>query len=200
MAPKIGKHHLAAAAAALGLWSATGAANETREHDAHEHGHGTLDIVAAGDQLVLELRIPAVNVVGFEHQPGNDEQRRAVNAAIETFKDPAALFEPTAAAACRVEEVRVELAGMAQGDTEGHASEHRDEHGDKEDDHGDETHSELEADYHFHCDEPQALDGIAVRIFEHLLGADEIEARVVTDTMQTAVELTADSAVLQLRQ
>jgi len=36
-----------------------------RQHGAHQHGHGTLQVALDGEELVAELRVPAVNVVGF---------------------------------------------------------------------------------------------------------------------------------------
>ena len=188
-----------AAAVAFGAASAASVANETREHEAHEHGHGTLDVVASGDELVLALRMPAVNVVGFEHEPSTEEQHRLVEEAIETFEDAEALFVPSADAKCSVEEVTVALAGLS------HEGEHHDEdkhgHDDahKDEDHDEETHSELEAEYHFHCDNPQALENVGVKLFAHLHDTEEIEARVVTDTLQTAIELTENDTMVPLK-
>ena len=42
----------------------------------HVHGVGTLQLVLEENSLSVELRLPAINVVGFEHAP-NDAQRKA---------------------------------------------------------------------------------------------------------------------------
>ena len=98
---------------------------EHREHEAHEHGHGTLDIVVEGEELVIELRIPAVNVVGFEHAPKDDAEREAVRQALVPFGDAASLFVLPAEAECEVEEAEAAIVSM------GHEDEHeKDEHGD----------------------------------------------------------------------
>ena len=44
--------------------------------------HGVLEVAVDGDVLLLALRIPAVNVVGFEHQASSAQQREAVADAI----------------------------------------------------------------------------------------------------------------------
>ena len=184
---------------------------EHREHAAHEHGHGTLDIVLEGEELLIELRIPAVNVVGFEHAPGDDSEREAVREALVPFGDAASVIGLPAKAECEVEEVEARIHGMAHEDEheddgrhegEGHEDDEHgdDEHGDDEhgSDSGTEAHSELLATYRFHCHEPERLDRIDVRAFEHLRDAEEIDVRVVTPAAQRAMELHPDSTVIEL--
>ena len=125
---------------------------EHREHEAHEHGRGTLDIVAEGEELVVEFRIPAANVVGFEHAPRDDAEHEAVRKAAETFRDPASVLVLPAEAECEVEEAE---AGIVDMDAEEHEEEGHDhgdakeEHKEEGDDHGDakEEHEE-EGDDH----------------------------------------------------
>ena len=184
--------------------------DEHREHEAHEHGHGVLDIVLEGEELLLELRIPAVNVVGFEHAPGDDSEREAIRQALVPFGTAAKVIGLPAEAECEAEEVDAEIHGMAhEGEHEGEGhegEEHRHEshaHAEHEDDEHDadremEAHSELHATYRFHCHEPERLDRIEVRAFEYLLDAEEIDVRVVTPVSQMATELHPDSTVVEL--
>ena len=189
---------------------------ENREHEAHEHGHGTLDIVVEGEELVIELRIPAVNVVGFEHAPKDDAEREAVRRALVPFADAASVLVVSAAAECEVEETEAAIGSMVhedehegdrQGDGDGHDHEKdRDEtsgHAEHEESDADadtQAHSELRATYHFHCHAPERLDGIDVRVFEHLRDAEEIEVRVVTPTAQLAMELHPGSTAVEIAQ
>ena len=132
-----------------------------REHAPHEHGHGALDIVLEGEELVAELRIPAVNVVGFEHAPRDDAEREAVHAAIERFSDAAAVLVPSADAECEIEDAE---AGIAGEDHDGHWSvgahaEHDHEHGAEHEEEGhaehehDEEHEGEEHEKHEHDEE-----------------------------------------------
>ena len=207
--------------------SATFAASEGehREHEAHEHGHGALDIAVEGEELVVEFRIPAVNVVGFEHAPGTDAEREAVRQAIARFADPTAVVVPPPDAECEPERAEADFRGMdhegshEQHEEDGHEHEH--EHGedgsarekDEDEDHdhdehrgdehesgesGAEAHSELHATYHFHCHAPERLDRLQVRVFELLHDAEEIEVRVVTPALQKATELHPGDTVVDL--
>ena len=112
---------------------------EHREHMAHEHGHGTLDIVVEGEELVVELRIPGVNVVGFEHAPRDDAEREAVRQALVPFGDAAALFVLPAEAECELEEAKAEILDTT------HEDDH-DDHGHTEDEHEEDEGHEHEED------------------------------------------------------
>ena len=202
--------------------------DEHREHAAHEHGHGTLDIVVEGEELVIELRIPAVNVVGFEHAPRDQAEREAVRRALVPFGDAASVVVVPSGAECEVEEAEADIRSMAdEGDHEGdrrrdgeghdhdddrhgtdepakdeheerEAHEEHEEHEAQGSDSGAEAHSELHATYRFHCHVPQRLDRIDVRVFEHLRDAEEVDVRVVTPSAQLAMELRPGSTVVEL--
>ena len=134
-----------------------------REHDPHEHGHGALDIVLEGEELVAELRIPAVNVVGFEHAPRDDTEREAVREAVARFSNAAAVLVPAADAECEIEDVEAEIAGTdhdghwrigTRGDAEeGHEGEDHDADGHAKHEHEEEEHEEGHAKHEHEGDE-----------------------------------------------
>ena len=127
---------------------------EHREHEAHEHGRGTLDIVAEGEELVVEFRIPAANVVGFEHAPRDDAEHEAVRMAAETFRDPASVLVLPAEAECEVEEAEAGIVGMgAEEHDDDHAHEGED-HDHEGDEHAKEEHEE-EGEDHDHDHEKE---------------------------------------------
>lgn len=184
-----------------------------REHEAHEHGHGTLDIVVEGEELVIELRIPAVNVVGFEHAPRDEAEREAVRKALVPFGDAASVVALPAEAECEAEDAKAEIWAMAREDDhedddhahekedhgkEEHEKEEHEEHEHEEQESASEEHSELHATYHFHCHAPGKLDRIDVRVFEHLHDAEEIDVRIVTPSAQLAMELHPGETVVEL--
>ncbi len=190
--------------------------HEHREHDAHAHGHGTLDIVVEGDQALIELRIPAVNVVGFEHAPRDDAEHEAVRRALEPLRDGGSLFALSADADCAVEEAAADIVSLSDHEADEHAAhddeheahedehaEHGDEHAEHEDEGsetavGEEEHSELQATYRFRCGAPEQLSQVDVRLFEHLHDVEEISARVVTPTVQSATDLRPGSTAVAL--
>ena len=177
-------------------------------------------MVLEGEEFVAELRIPAVNVVGFEHAPRDDTEREAMREAVARFSNAAAVLVPTEEAECEIEDVEAEIAGTdhdgrwrvgAQGNVEeGHEGEDHDadghaKHEHEEDEHeehagesGAEAHSELHATYRFHCHAPDRLARVDVRVFELLHEAEEIGVRVVTPTAQTAMDLHPGETVVEI--
>ena len=118
------------------------------EEDAHEHGAALLNVAQEEDVLSVEFISPAVNIVGFEYQPGTAEEEEMVETAITDLADGAALFAPSSAAEC------VLLAADVEG-MEEHSEEHGDEHGDEEhgEDHDDEEHGDEDHGDEEHGDE-----------------------------------------------
>ena len=122
---------------------APAAAAETRQLDAHQHGHGALNIAVEGAIVAMELEVPGADIVGFEHKAESDEDRAAIDAAIAQLAQPLDIFVIPAAAGCTVTAAAVELIG----DEDQHEDH---DHGAHKDDHKhDEDHAEHE-DEHKH--------------------------------------------------
>ncbi len=205
-----------------------GAESTHRQHGAHAHGEGILEVAVDGQDLLVSFRIPAVNVVGFEHAPADDAQRRRVAEARERFRDGARLLVPSAAADCRLLDAEVTLgarahdaAPRARTETDGHGHGHRhddasgharaqtdghghdDAHRHAEPAHGSaapdgDMHSELHAEYLFRCGRPDALAALDVRLLDVLLDVRAVEAHVVTPRYQGAAELSPAQTSLRL--
>jgi hypothetical protein len=191
----------------VGLLLAPGAgASETthREHGAHEHGHGRLNLVIDGNDLLIELHMPGVNVVGFEHEPATEEEKQAVRDALAALRRGEELFLPPEAAMCTAQAGTAELETMehheeaAHGDEEDEGEETQAEDGEEHEDAAEEAHAEVHAEYRFHCDVPAELVRLEVRLFERLENVEEIDVQFVTPTHQGATELHADDDLLEL--
>ncbi|MCG8507770.1 MAG: DUF2796 domain-containing protein [Rhodospirillales bacterium] len=200
---------------ALSALLATTALGSEREHGAHQHGHGQLNIAVEGHELEMELVSPGADIVGFEHHAESAADKQAIEEATALLKKGGTLFVPAAGAKCRLEEAHVESAMMEDDDHDHHAKEeahghdkehahekehehekehaHEKEHGHGHADH-EETHSEFHVHYHFHCDNPDRLTHIDVRFFEHFPGAEELEVQAISAKGQTAAELTGQTA------
>lgn len=206
--------------ATIGWLSIEAQAEEHHHHGAHVHGIAHLNVALEGKNLYMEFVSPAANIVGFEHAPKNQAQREAVEAARETLKNAEAVFTLPPAAGARLVEASVvsEAEHNAHHDTEhGHEDEHHhasehghegDDHHEKEvgkghahhaeDDHAGEAHSDFRAEYRFVCQSPAKLTAIDVRLFEKFPGIEKIEVQLLTDTKQTALELTARKSKIRL--
>lgn len=180
--------------------------SETRQHGAHVHGIGSLNVVLDGSVLMLELNSPAANIVGFEHAPHNEQQTQALRDASQILEDGEKLFVLSKKAECRIDETQVDN-DIVKGHHEDHASdhdhkehqehkEHTETHGEKEHDHGGE-HSEFTATYRFQCVYPDRLKSIEVMLFSLFPGFEEVHVQLLTPGQQTAVELTPKQSLIE---
>lgn len=144
---------------------------------AHEHGAAELDAALDGSTLEIELRSPAMNLVGFEHAPGNEAERRKITNAHDQLEIPDPLLGLPAAAGCTL--ATTELEGALFED---HADAHPDDH--------DSGHSEIHAHYQFDCATPQALTEINLQgWFKAFPGAEKIQAQLIGPNGQRGAQL-----------
>ena len=87
---------LALAAMSL-LTTAAFAEEEHRELGPHVHGHGTLNIAIEDKRVSMELEVPGMDIVGFEHAPSTDDQKAAVDKAKARLEKPLGVFSLPAA-------------------------------------------------------------------------------------------------------
>jgi hypothetical protein len=192
--------HMATAFAALAVLSfAPNARAEEvhRELGAHEHGHGTLNIAVEDKRLAMELEVPGMDIVGFEHEATTDDQKTALEKAKAELAKPLALFKLPAAAGCSVNEAKVALEAEHENDDHGAREEKRDDHaaGD-EDEH--EGHTAFHVTYALDCEKPTALTAITFDYFKVFAGAQNLTVNVVTAKAQSKYEVSRDKPELDL--
>ncbi len=165
------------------------------EQDVHQHGHGELNVVVDGHDLALELRLPAANVVGFEHKPVDDQQTSQVQQVLAGFSSGADWFEPSVAAACQLESAQASLVGLESAESGAADDDHDHKHA--EHDHED-GHSDFEGVLQYHCDNASALASVKVLFFPFVDGVTELKVQLVTPDSQTRTRLSPQNPVLQL--
>jgi hypothetical protein len=183
------------------IFSGTIQAEEKRHHEAHEHGVAHLNIAVEGNNIYIEFTSPAANIVGFEHHPRTHEQKDAVKDAVNKLKKADALFLLSEKSESKLVKSSVDTDidkdadhhsksehAHSEEEHHGHEEKHAEDHGDA-DEH--ERHSEFEAKYQFICQKPDKFSQIEVMLFRAFPGIEHIEVQLLTETKQTAVELTA---------
>ncbi len=173
---------------------------EHRQHDAHVHGIAALNLALEGQEVHIELDSPAANIVGFEHAPSSEADHAALDKAVAALKNGDQLFRFNNEAGCRMEKADVTSA-LLDEERAGKHSEDRDheekgEHGHEEHE-GEETHSDIEAVYHFECDQPGKLTQLTVELFEAFPATEELNVQYVIESKQGAKELTAKDHVVK---
>jgi len=128
------------------------------QHDSHEHGHAALSLVLEGKQLVVELRSPAMNLVGFEHVARTEEQAQQVHAMEARLRQAYELFGLSDDAACLLDKTGVEHNLLVAGKHDEH-KDHDDHKGHDHDEHRHhDEHKGHDHDEHEHHDEHKGHD------------------------------------------
>lgn len=168
---------------------------QAQAHGAHEHGVADLRVAVEGSELSIELSTPLDNLVGFEHAPRTDAQRKAVAEAEARLRDFPALFVLPAAARCEVKDIELESpwheAEHGEHKDHGHDHKHEQAHDHKHDDGHDHDagHGDLHAHYELSCAVPQALNEVQVRLGEVFPRMARVRAETATPNGQNAATL-----------
>lgn len=181
--------------AGLACTALTVSAEEHRQLGAHVHGHGRLNIAIEGKKLSMELEVPGMDIVGFEHEANTPEQRAAVAQAKAKLANALALFGPEAKAGCELEQVKVSVEA-------GHVDEHEHEHeaqgaGGHEEEAG-HQHSGFHAEYTLTCSSPSRLTSMTFEYFNAFAGAQELDVTVIAPKGQSSFEVKRDKPSLDL--
>ena len=166
-------------------------AQETRDLDAHEHGHSALNIAVEGTQVAMELEAPGADIVGFEYEAATVADRAKLDAAIAELSKPLSLFVLPAAAGCTVVKSSAGLVDEHHDEEEEHAEgEHEEEEG--------EEHTEFHAEYLLNCSDRSALNRIEFAFDETFPNAEEVEVQMISDKGSKGFEVERDAPVLDL--
>ena len=164
----------------------------------HVHGVGTLQLVLEENSLSVELRLPAINVVGFEHAPNDAQQKAAVQNAVALLKDSGQVLILPDKAQCKIESAVVTSELLEHDDDHDHVHDDHDEaHDDDHDDH-DHAHADFDVSYGFDCRRPTVLKQITLRLFQQLPQLERLDVDMVTTTGQARQRLISGQNLITL--
>ncbi len=174
-----------------------------RHHKAHEHGSGNLNLAIDGNKLMIEMEIPAYDIVGFEYEPKDKMQKDKVEASINTFKNVSeVLVIPTEAKCSLSQPVNVKSEMMKEADDhhkkEQHAVDHH-EKGESHDHDEDGVHSEFHVTYQFTCQNILSVDQIAFPLFVKFSEMKKLKAQGISQNGQFSQELSPSSSTFNLK-
>ncbi|MDP2323305.1 MAG: DUF2796 domain-containing protein [Gammaproteobacteria bacterium] len=152
---------------------------------AHVHGAIRMEVALEAGNLTVRLDAPLDSLLGFEHRPRTDSQRRAAEALLARMRNAPELLVPTPAAQCNVKDVTVQADVLAPGKPSG-------------DQPSQDKHAELEATYSFRCLQPDKLQSLEVGLFSAFARLQRIDARVVSSRQQSAATLRRPQKVLRI--
>jgi len=172
-----------------------------RQLGAHEHGRGTLNIAVEGKRISMELEVPGVDIIGFEHEASTAPQKAALAKGEKQLLAPQALFKLPAGAGCIVSAANVALEDEDPDhdhDKEAPAPGKSGEGAKEPAEHEEHHHSEFHAQYTFDCRAPDKLTSIEFPYFRAFAGAQRLDVNVITAKGQTKFEVSRDKPRIDL--
>jgi hypothetical protein len=188
------------------LLSAPLPAQIERQHDAHVHGAAEGNLVVEESQMRLELEIPGVNLVGFEHAPRNDDQRKRLGDTLSLLeRGDWLLTDPRGQ--CALKSVDAHTHGFGKFKQDGEAGSGHDSHDDHQDGHGSDhaqhEHNHEHAEFHLvavlQCQTPERLRWVDLALFDDFPGNEAIRLDVLTEQFVTRLRLHSGSERIDLR-
>jgi hypothetical protein len=166
------------------------------QRGAHLHGKVVVNVALEGPLLSVELDAPAINVIGFEHAPRTDAQKREVAAVDRWLASGVGVIGVAPAAGCVRQKVDYTPPKFAGDHDHDHDHDHEHDAGAKGEA---ETHADYRARFTYTCTNPAALPWADLWLVRRLKNVAEIEVNLVTPQVQTQRTLGADATRLELR-
>ena len=153
-------------------------AQVARQKDSHEHGAAKLMMVMEGEKLQVEFEVPSESLIGFEHFPKSQSNRKNFNEAIKILSDPSKLFSMPIKAECILVGMNVSQSLFSNEEEHGHDESEKSE-----------IHSEFKSNYSWNCLHLDEIDSIGTQLMSFFFGIEEIRVNWISDNGQGSLEL-----------
>ena len=172
-------------------------AQVARQKDSHEHGAAKLMMVMEGEKLQVEFEVPSESLIGFEHIPKSQSNRKNFNEAIKILSVPSKLFSIPIKAECLLVGMNVSQSLFSNEEEHDHEAEkeHGHDESEKEDVHGhdesekSEIHSEFKSNYSWNCQHLNEIDSIGTQLMSFFFGIEKIRVNWISNNGQGSLEL-----------
>ncbi len=164
-------------------------AQVARQKDSHEHGAAKLMMAMEGKKLQVEFEVPSESLIGFEHLPKSQSNRKNFNEAIKNLSDPSKLFSMPNKAECLLVGTNVSQSLFSNEGDHGHdESKKEEEHGHDESEKS-EIHSEFKSNYYWNCQHLDEIDSIGTELMSFFPHIEEIRVNWISNYGQGSIEL-----------
>ena len=182
----------------------------------HTHGNGVLNISSTENKMVFELIIPAISLVGFEHEAATEAEKKAIKDGIEKLQKTS-LFSLYETKGIFKKKSRIQLSSSKKSIrlTENRPTPSDDHHKHENHDHGDHHHqskhmhddhdsqqdkAESHSEFHILIEyEPQTkVAEIRTTVFETIDDIHKIDVSIVTDQQQSSAVITKTNTIIHL--
>ena len=140
--------------------------------ESHVHGEGMLAVTVQGNMLDVLFDAPLTSL-GAPENPQSEEDEAQIEAVTEAVRNDEDLITLEGDAGCEVVSISSGTRIVS-------------------------GHGELQLAYYFDCENIDALEGVRFGGFEQYPALEHIDAVFVSDTQQSAAELSAGAPILEI--
>lgn len=134
-----------------------------REAATHTHGTAEMTLVLDQQELVVDLRVPAVNLAGHEGAPVTQEERQRTDEVIKTLRSPKNMMNISPEAQCELSAAEVSL-GLLNESANAHAN--------------------FNIHYEFICENSLSLKRLDVLLFSRYPSLEKIQIEWIANDRQ----------------
>jgi hypothetical protein len=176
------------------LWSAgLVAQSEFRQRSAHTHGVAKLTILQDRHALLIELESPTINIVGFEHEPRDDNQIELMKNALMLLKQPDSILQ-LSSLDCEIEQAVSNISGAmgshAHSNLQQNDLQHNHSH----------NHSEFQVIFGLNCASQTPPAELVITAFENFRGIQTLEIQWAINGLQGMQRLNPTQTRIRFRQ
>lgn len=185
---------------ALSLWLAlalTGTLVAAKQ-SVHVHGEARANVIINGQTVTVELRIPALSVVGFEHSPTSKEEHQRIEKAIQTLQLPhlfsfhkdSSWFRSPQHIHASILKNKVEIIDDHGDDDHDHESHHEENH---------DSHGEFLVQLHYELEKNLEIGVLSTELFSRVPDLHVLHITVISDDQQIQYELDHSRPKMRLK-
>ncbi|MBL1459250.1 DUF2796 domain-containing protein [Methylophaga sp.] len=148
-----------------------------RHHGAHVHGMATLDLVMDDHHLMMHLKSPLMNFLGFEHQPETEQQKSIYQDMLQQLKMLATLVE-VQGSSCIAESIKVEEPFVDNDEAQ---------------------HADVDVSYFLRCEKPENITGLKINLFDVYSNLESLQVQMVLPTGQQQLKLNQQRTSIRIQ-
>lgn len=184
------------------LLSHTAHAKQKR-YGSHQHGVATVNVVAEGKSVTIQLETPADSIYGFEHEAKNKKDIEKRDTAVAKLKSSAQdMFILDASLKCTLSSATVEpfVTGEHSSHEKAEHTQVSNKHPHKEKHHHKKkgTHAEVHATFQFGCEKPVSGTSMSFAAQKHFPSLRTLKVQVLSGDKQSGLTVKKDQGTVSL--
>lgn len=172
--------------------------HEHRHHEAHVHGVAELSFLIDKTSISFELKSPALNLLGFEHEPSTKDEKEKVHDVNNKLSNYENIIN-IPLLDCKATEFELESPYQDEHSEKAHHDGHADEHDHDHHKEHDEEHGDYYLSYSINCKNIDKLEMIEVKLFDNFTGFENIEAMWINQKNSGSSGLNSEQKIIKFK-